>query len=385
MEFETKAIHFAQEPDKETGAVVPPIHLSTTFKQDGVGKTRGGFEYSRTDNPTRRILEKNVAALEGGKYGLAFSSGSAATATIQLMLNSGDHVICGDDVYGGTFRFFDKVMKNFSLKYSFVDTQDLSKLEGEIRNETRMIWLETPTNPLLKVSDIEAISRIAKENDLLLVVDNTFASPYLQNPLALGADIVVHSTTKYIGGHSDVVGGIVVLNDKKLYDKLQFLQNAAGAVPSPFDCWLVLRGIKTLALRAERHSSNAKEVVNFLNKKKNEGLVEKIYYPFLGEKSSLAKKQMKKGGGMVSFEIKGGADEAKGFLKHLKYFHLAESLGGVESLAEYPPEMTHGSYTEEERLERGIRPNLIRLSVGIENAKDLIDDLKNAFELTFGK
>ncbi len=383
MEFETKAIHFAQEPDKLTGAVVPPIHLSTTFKQEEVGKHKG-FEYSRTGNPTRLILEKNVASLENGKFGLAFASGSAATTTIQLLLNKGDHVICGDDVYGGTFRFFDKVMKRFGIQYDYVDTTQVENVERAIRDNTRMIWLETPTNPLLKVSDIRAIAKVAKENGIWLVVDNTFASPYLQQPLDLGADIVIHSTTKYIGGHSDVVGGIVVMNDEKIYEDLKFLQNAAGAVPSPFDCWLVLRGLKTLALRAERHSQNAEQIIQYLETKKEQGLVEKIYYPFRGDQAKIAKSQMKRGGGMISFEIKGGEKEANDFLKSLELFHLAESLGGVESLSEYPPTMTHGSYTEKERLERGINPNLIRLSVGIENVKDLINDLERGFKSVFG-
>lgn len=383
MEFETKAIHFAQEPDKETGAVVPPIHLSTTFKQDEVGKHKG-FEYSRTGNPTREILEKNVASLENGKYGLAFASGSAATTTLQLLLNKGDHVVCGDDVYGGTFRFFDKVMKRFGVSYDFVDTTLLENVEKALKPETKMVWLETPTNPLLKVSDIRAIAKICKERDLLLIVDNTFASPYLQNPLDLGADIVVHSTTKYMGGHSDVVGGVVVTNSQEIYEDLKFLQNAAGAVPSPFDSWLVLRGLKTLALRAERHSDNAEQIVEYLEEKMQKGIVERIYYPFRGDHEQVARSQMKRGGGMISFEIKGGQEEANTFLKGLKLFHLAESLGGVESLSEYPPTMTHGSYTEEERLQRGINPNLIRLSVGIENVKDLIADLESGFKRVFG-
>ncbi len=382
MEFETKAIHFAQEPDEMTGAVVPPIHLSTTFRQQEVGKHKG-FEYSRTGNPTRQILEKNVAALENGRFGLAFASGSAATTTLQLLLNKGDHVICGDDVYGGTFRFFDKVMKRFGVTYDFVDTTDIVSLENKINGNTKMIWIETPTNPLLKVSDIKTIAEIARKRNIILVVDNTFASPYLQNPLDFGADIVVHSTTKYMGGHSDVVGGVVVMNDEEIYEELKFLQNAAGAVPSPFDCWLVLRGLKTLALRAEKHSDNAEEIVRFLEEKEKQNLVERIYYPFRGEQAEIAKSQMKRGGGMISFEIKGGAKEANIFLKNLKLFHLAESLGGVESLSEYPPTMTHGSYTEEERLERGINPNLIRLSVGIENVGDLINDLENGFKSVF--
>ncbi len=382
MHFETKAIHVAQEPDKETGAVVPPIHLSTTFKQDEVGKHKG-FEYSRTGNPTRQKLEENIASLENGKFGLAFASGSAATATLQMLLNKGDHVVCGDDVYGGTFRFFDKVMARLGVEYDFIDMSNVSNLEKAVKPNTKMIWLETPTNPLLKITDLKAVADISKQRNIITVVDNTFASPFLQNPLDFGIDIVVHSTTKYISGHSDVVGGIVVLNDDDLHEQLRFLQNAAGAVPSPFDCWLVLRGVKTLALRAERHSDNAEKIVEFLVSQQDK--VERVYYPFLDShpNSDVARRQMKRGGGMVSFEIVGGKDQAFKFLKELKLFHLAESLGGVESLSEYPPTMTHGSYSEQERLERGIRPNLIRLSVGIENVDDLIEDLKNAFSIAF--
>ncbi len=381
VKFNTRAIHSGQEADKETGAVVPPIHLSSTFKQDGVGNHKG-FEYSRTGNPTRQILETNLASLENGKYALAFASGSATTTTLQLLLKKGDHVIVGDDVYGGTFRFFDKVMKNFGVTYSFVDTTKLTNITNAITSSTKMVWFETPSNPLLKISDIQAISNICKSNNLISVVDNTFATPFLQNPLDMGIDIVMHSTTKYIGGHSDVIGGALITNNSELYERLKFLQNAGGAVPSPFDCWLVLRGIKTLGIRMERHSSNAEKVMRFLEGKIDEGHVEELYYPFYSphKNSDIAKKQMKFGGGMISFDIVGGKEMANEFLSHLKYFTLAESLGGVESLAEYPPSMTHGSYTPDERLERGIKDGLVRLSVGIEDIEDLLDDLEHAFK-----
>jgi len=377
-EFETLAIHAGQEADKETGAVIPPIHMSSTFKQDAVGKHKG-FEYSRTGNPTRNQFEKLMASLEGGKYGLAFASGSAATATIQLMLNEGDHVVCGDDVYGGTFRFFDKVMKRFGVEYSFVDTTNPENVRGAIKENTRLIWLETPTNPLLKVSDLEAITKIAGEKGIMTVVDNTFASPYNQSPLELGASMVLHSTTKYVGGHSDLVGGVVVTSDESIHEQLRFLQNSAGAIPSPFDSWLAMRGVKTMAVRMERHASNAEKIVEYLLKREE---IDRVYYPFLEghPNSEVARRQMRTGGGMVSFDLRGGKKAAYDFLKALELFTLAESLGGVESLCEYPPDMTHGSIPEERRKEIGINPGLVRLSVGIENVDDLIADLEKGFK-----
>jgi cystathionine beta-lyase/cystathionine gamma-synthase len=379
MKFETNAIHAAQEADKETGAVIPPIHMSSTFKQESVGKHKG-FEYSRTGNPTRNKLEELIANLENGKFGLGFASGSSATTTIQLMLNKGDHVICGDDVYGGTFRFFDKVMKNFGIEYSFVDTRNPDNVKNAIQPNTKMLWLETPTNPLLKISDLQAISEIGLASDLMTIVDNTFASPYIQNPLNLGADIVLHSSTKYIGGHSDLVGGLVITSNEEIHEKLRFLQNAAGAVPSPFDCWLAMRGIKTLSVRVREHSKNAEKIVGYLSQNNH---VDKIYYPFLEthENYDIARKQMKLGGGMISFDLKAGKDSAYNFLKQLKIFTLAESLGGVESLCEYPADMTHGSIPESEREKIGIKPGLIRLSVGIEHVDDLILDLENGFKV----
>lgn len=375
--FETNAIHSGQEPDTETGAVIPALHLASTYRQDQVGDHKG-FEYSRTGNPTRNNLEEQVAGIENMKHGIAFSSGSAATMTVQQLLQKGDHVISGDDVYGGTFRFYDKVMRKFGVDYDFVDTSDIEVIQEHIKSNTKVIWVETPTNPLLKINDLEEIAQIGKENDLLTVVDNTFASPYLQQPGNYGIDIVMHSTTKYLGGHSDLVGGVLVLNDEELLEELRFLQNANGAVPSPFDCWLLSRGIKTLPVRMDRHSENATKIVEFLQ---TQDKVSKIYYPFLESHgdSNIAKKQMKLGGGMLSFDLPSESDAHK-FLKHLNIFYLAESLGGVESLAEYPPTMTHGSIPKERRHEIGINDGLVRLSVGLENINDLIEDLSTAFE-----
>lgn len=375
--FETKAIHCGQEPDMETGAVIPPIHLSSTFRQSEVGVHKG-FEYSRTGNPTRQRLEQQVAALEHAKYGIAFSSGSAATSTMQLLLESGDHVICGDDVYGGTYRFFDKVMKKFGVSYDFVDLSNPDNLKNSIKDNTKMVWLETPTNPLLKISDLTALSEIAQQNDIISVVDNTFASPFLQNPIKLGADVVVHSSTKYLGGHSDLVGGIVVTNNEEFTEKLQFLQNASGGIPSPFDCWLLMRGIKTLAVRMTQHSKSATKVVEYLSQL---NFIENIYYPFLDShnNSEVAKQQMKYAGGILSFDLPSAAS-AHAFLKKLNLFYLAESLGGVESLAEYPPTMTHGAIEPDRRHEIGINDGLVRLSVGLENVEDLIEDISQAME-----
>ena len=371
--FETNLIHGGHTADKETGAIMPPIHLSSTFRQEGVGKHKG-YEYSRTNNPTRSQLEKLVAKLEGGKYGLAFASGSATTSTFQLSLKQGDHVICGDDVYGGTFRFFDKVMKKFGVDYTFVDTTDTNNIKNAVNSSTKLIWLETPSNPLIKITDLSAVAKLAKDNNLFTVVDNTFASPYNQNPLKLGIDATYHSTTKYLGGHSDLVGGILVTSNDKIYEKMKFLQNASGAVPSPFDCWLAMRGIRTLSLRMEKHYHNAKAMVKFLTSRDE---INRVYYPFLDshKNSEVAKRQMKTGGGMVSFNLKGGKDAAYKFLSGLKIVSLAESLGGVESLCEYPPDMTHASVPDEQKMLQGIDPGLIRLSLGIEHVDDIINDI----------
>ncbi len=376
--FETRAIHTGCEPDPGTGAIMTPIFQTSTYVQESPGRHKG-YDYSRTHNPTRTALEKNIASLEGGNYGLAFSSGMSAISTIMQTLNTGDHIICCDDVYGGTFRLFDKVLKRYKLEFDFIDLTEPQSLEGHIKDNTRTVWLESPSNPLLKLIDIASIANIAKKNNILVVVDNTFATPFFQKPLKLGADIVMHSTTKYLNGHSDVIGGAVVTNDKELYDKLQFLQNAVGVVPGPFDCFLVLRGIKTLAIRMERHENNAMVVAQFLE---NHPKVRKVIYPGLEShpQHELARKQMVGFGGVITFFIKGGLGAARRFLEKVKIFSLAESLGGVESLIEHPAIMTHASLPKEVREKVGISDELIRISVGIENVNDLIDDLKKALE-----
>jgi len=381
LKFATKAIHVGEEPNlKEGGSgdVVTPIHLSSTFARKEIDKPTGGYEYSRTGNPTRHALEKRLAALENAKYGLAFASGLAAETTVLLsLLKKGDHVIAFDDLYGGTRRLFNQTISSFGLKFTYVDARYLENVERAIKRNTRIIWLETPTNPLMKLCDVRAISKIAREQNIITIVDNTFMSPYFQSPLDLGADIVLHSTTKYLGGHSDVVGGAVMLSNEQLYSKLKFNQNAIGAVPSPFDCFLVLRGIKTLALRMERHNYNALKIAEYLE---SHPRVEKMNYPGLKShpQHELAKKQMSGFGGVLSFEIKGNLKDVKNFVKKLKIFALAESLGGVESLIDHPALMTHVSLTREERKKIGITDNLLRLSVGIEDVEDLIADLKQA-------
>ena len=374
--FETRAIHAGCEPDSGTGAIMTPIFQTSTYVQESPGKHKG-YDYSRTHNPTRTALEKNIASLEEGKYGLAFSSGMSAISTITQMLNAGDHIICSDDVYGGTFRLFDKVLKKFNLEFDFIDLTRLQSLERYIKNTTKLVWLESPSNPLLKLIDIEATARTAKSRGIITVVDNTFATPFFQKPLKLGADIVMHSTTKYLNGHSDVIGGALVMNDQELYTKLQFLQNAAGGVPGPFDCFLVLRGIKTLAIRMERHAENALKIAQFLE---NHPKVRKVIYPGLTShpQHELARKQMTGFGGIVTFFIKGGLEAARRFLERVKIFSLAESLGGVESLIEHPAIMTHASLPKEVREKIGISDELIRVSVGIEHVDDLIGDLKQA-------
>jgi cystathionine beta-lyase/cystathionine gamma-synthase len=373
--FATRALHIGQGPDPATGAVVQPIHLATTFAQQGVGKHKG-FEYSRSGNPTRAALEECLAGLEGARHGLAFASGLGAETTLMLLLNPGDHVVYMEDVYGGTYRLFDKVLKRYGLSFSAVDAGDLDAVERSITAATKLVWLESPTNPLLRIVDIDAVSEVAHSKGALVCVDNTFATPYLQQPLRLGADLVVHSSTKYIGGHSDVVGGAIMTNNDELEKQLRFHQNAVGAVPSPFDCWLLLRGIKTLALRVERHCSNAMEVAAALEKNK---AVVRVHYPGLASHPghAIAARQMRMFGGMVSFEV---ADEATAMrtLERLKLFALAESLGAVESLAEHPARMTHASMPPSERERSGLGNGLIRLSVGVEDVADLIADLETA-------
>jgi len=374
MKFSTRAIHAGQEPDPTTGAVCTPIYQTSTYVQEGLNKHKG-FEYARTQNPTRDALEACLASMEGATHGLCFGSGLAAEGCIMHLLSAGDHVICGDDVYGGTYRLFEKVWKRYGLTFTFVDASDAKKVEAAIGPNTKMIWIETPTNPLLRLCDIKAIAKVGKDKGLITVVDNTFASPYLQNPIEMGADIVVHSVTKYLGGHSDVVGGAVLTSRDDLYETLKFHQNAVGAVPGPFDCFLVLRGVKTLAVRMEAHQKNAMAIAQYLEK---HPAVEKVMYPGLAShpQHALAQAQMSGFGGMVSFVLKGGLESARQFLGSTKLFALAESLGGVESLVCHPVSMTHGSIPKAERDARGVVDALVRLSVGIEDIDDLLKDLE---------
>ncbi len=378
--FATKAIHVGEDPrEHQFGDVVSPIHLSTTFGKRRIEDVEKGYVYSRTSNPTRDKLEKKLAVLENAKYALAFSSGLAAETTIILsLLRRGSHIVAFNDLYGGTKRLFDKVMNRFGIEVTYVDARDPVNVAKAIKQNTKMIWIETPTNPLLRLADIREISRIAHENNALLVVDNTFATPYFQKPLDLGADIVIHSVTKYISGHSDVVGGAVMVNDDEIYEKLKFHQNAVGAIMSPFDSFLVMRGIKTLAVRMEKHQENAMKIAEYLEEHE---MVEKVYYPGLKSHPQhiLARKQMTGYSGMLSFEIKGGLKNAVKFVESLEIFILAESLGGVESLIEIPALMTHAGIPREERLRIGIKDNLIRVSVGIEDVDDLIEDLEKGF------
>jgi cystathionine beta-lyase/cystathionine gamma-synthase len=377
MGFRTDAIHAGQEPDPATGAVTVPIYQTSTYVQEGLGKHKG-FEYARTQNPTRMALEKNMAVLERGVAGYAFASGMAATTALtQLLLKQGDHAICSDNVYGGTFRLFDKIVRHYGVEFTYVNTSNLSDLESAMRPNTRMVFIETPTNPVMSITDIRGVSEIVYRSDCRLVVDNTFMTPYFQRPIELGADIVVHSTTKYLNGHSDSVGGVAILKRKDDADKLQFIQNAAGGILSPFDSWLVLRGIKTLPVRMEAHNTNGMAVAQYLTGKKQ---VRKIYYPGLPEHPGheLAKKQMTGFGGMIAFDL-GSLESAKRFLETVKLCSLGESLGGVETLISHPATMTHASVPAEERQRLGITDGLVRISVGIEDVEDLIADLETAF------
>lgn len=374
--FGTRAIHAGQAPEPVTGAVMTPIFQTSTFAQESPGKNRG-YEYARTGNPTRTAYQECVAALEGAKFALAFSSGLATTDAILHTLKAGDHVLCCDDVYGGTFRIFDKVYRKLGLEFTFMDFSDLSKVEAAFQPNTKLLWMETPTNPMLKILDIEALTALARRKKAISVVDNTFMSSYFQKPLALGADVVVHSVTKYMNGHSDVVGGVLATSHSQLHEDLKFYQNAVGAVPAPMDCFLVMRGLKTLQLRMERHEKNAMEVAHFLEKHPQ---VEKVIYPGLEShpQHKLARKQMSGFGGMITFFIKGDLNTAKKFLERVQIFTLAESLGGVESLIEHPAIMTHASIPIENRMKLGIHDNLIRISTGIEDVADLIADLRQA-------
>jgi cystathionine beta-lyase/cystathionine gamma-synthase len=376
MKFETKAIWVGQAADKSTGATIVPIFQTSTFTQEEINKNKG-YEYSRVGNPTRTALDLCLASLEEGKYGLSFSSGLAAEHAIFSLLRPGDHVIVPEDMYGGTYRLIKEVFEPVNISFTFTDFSDISLIEQAFLPSTKMVWIESPTNPTLKIFDIGAISELSHKKNSTVVVDNTFLSPYFQKPLLLGADIVVHSTTKYINGHSDIIGGAVILNNTDLYEKILLLQKSVGAVPSPFDSWLTLRGVKTLALRMKQHEKNAFQVAWFLQKQPN---VLEVFFPGLESHPgyAIAKKQMTGFGGVVSFRIKGGLKEANVFFKKLKIFQLADSLGGVESLANYSALMTHDYFPEYLRKKIGVTKNLIRLSIGIEHIDDLIDDLKNA-------
>jgi cystathionine beta-lyase/cystathionine gamma-synthase len=383
VKFSTKAIHVGQEADPATGATIVPIYQTSTYTQEAVGKHKG-FDYSRTINPTRLALEKQLASLEGGAYGYAFSSGMAATAAVLNLLSAGDHAIVTDDLYGGTYRLFSRVLSRYGLAFTYVNMSDLDAVRAAVKPNTKLFWVETPTNPLLKLIDVNGVCAIrdGKAPKAAVVVDNTFASPYFQQPLALGADVVVHSTTKYIGGHSDVVGGVAITNVREIADAIKFHQNAVGGVPSPHDAWLTMRGAKTLALRMREHARNAQAIAEFLESHEE---VETVYYPGLPShpQHALAKRQMSGFGGMLSFVLKGPQSRALDFAKRLKYFSLAESLGGVESLICHPARMTHGSIPKEDRERRGITDGLLRLSVGVEDVDDLIDDLKTGLQESY--
>lgn len=376
--FATRAIHAGQAPDPTTGAIMTPVYLTSTYVQSSPGVHKG-WEYSRTHNPTRRAFEDCLASLEGGKFGFAFASGCAATTTIMHLLKAGDHVIAGDDMYGGTFRLFDKVLRHDGMQFSYVDLTNPDNFTKAIKPETKLVWLETPTNPTMKLVDIKKIAAEAKKHGILVVVDNTFMSPYFQRPLSLGADIVVHSVTKYIGGHSDVVGGACVTARQDLAERLQFLTNSMGGIQAAFDAFMCLRSLKTLPLRMKAHESNAMAIAKFLEAHPK---VQKVSYPGLAShpQHALAKEQMLGMGGMITFFIKGGMSAARTFLENVSVFSLAESLGGVESLIEHPAIMTHASVPEETRKVLGIDDSLIRLSVGVEDLEDLLGDLKHAFD-----
>jgi cystathionine gamma-lyase len=379
MKFGTKAIHAGVAPDPSTGAIMTPIYQTSTYVQEAPAKHKG-YAYARGANPTRNALQKSLAALENGKFAICFSSGMGATDAVIKLLNPGDEVITSNDLYGGSYRMFKRVFEKYGIKFHFIDLTKTSNIQPLINSKTKLFWLETPTNPLMNIVDIKACVDLAKKNNIWVAVDNTFASPYLQNPLDLGADIVMHSVTKYLGGHSDVIMGALVLNDEKLYQELAFIQNSCGAVPGPQDSFLVLRGIKTLHLRMERHCQNGKKIAEFL---KGHPKVGKVYWPGFTDHPNhdVAKKQMRDFGGMLSFTLKDDSmDKASTFMTSVELFSLAESLGGVESLINHPASMTHASIPKEERIKSGLLDSLIRLSVGVEDAEDLLDDLKQALD-----
>lgn len=377
MKLATKIIHAGAEPDPSTGAIMTPIYQTSTYVQEAPGVNKG-YEYARSQNPTRKALEDAYAIIENAKYALAFSSGVAATDSVIKLLNPGDEVIAASDMYGGSYRLFTKVWERYNIKFIYVDTSNIANVKAAVTTNTKLIWVETPTNPLMNITDIEAIAGIAKQANALLCVDNTFASPYLQNPIDLGADIVMHSATKYLGGHSDVIQGCLMMNDAALREKLYFIQKSCGAVPGPMDCFLVLRGIKTLHVRMKQHCVNGEKIAHWLRKHPK---VAKVYWPGFEDSAgyAVAKKQMRDFGGMISFELKDDSDnEVKRVLSSTHLFSLAESLGGVESLINHPASMTHASIPKEERIKNGLSDGLIRLSAGIEDAGDLIEDLSNA-------
>ncbi len=377
MGFSTDAIHAGQTPDPTTGAVITPIYQTSTYAQEALGKNKG-FTYGRTHNLTRSALESNIAALEKGKYGIVFSSGLAATHALMTLVKNGDHVIVSNNVYGGTYRLYELNLKDYGIDFSWVDTTNIKNIEAAIKPNTKMVFVETPTNPMLQLTDLEGVVKICKGNNLISITDNTFMSPYFQNPLMFGCDIVLHSQTKYINGHSDVISGILVTNDEKIHSRLRYVQNAFGSIPSPFDCWLILRSTKTLAVRMERHDYNARQFANFLVSSK---VAKKVYYPGLVShpQHDLAKKQMRGFGGMISADF-GDIETAKKILNNVKIFTLGESLGGVESLISHPATMTHSSVPQVEREKMGLTDSLVRFSVGLEDIDDLIQDIKNALK-----
>ena len=378
MKFDTKVVRAGIEPDPTTGAIVPPIYQTATYVLPEVGRDLG-FDYTRSANPTREILENNLATIEGGRFGTCFSSGMSAVDSVLKLLKKGDHVVCSDDVYGGVSRHFNNILVNYGLTFTYVDSSNPENVENAIRSETKLFWIETPTNPLLKITDLNAISKIAKKHQILFGVDSTFATPVFLRPFEFGADIVMHSTTKYISGHNQIIGGIIITNDEEIHERMKFVQKTIGAVPSPFDCWLTLLGVKTLHLRMHRHASNAQAVAEFLE---SHPKVEKITYPGLKShpQYGVAKEQMDGFSGMISFELKGGIPAGTTVMNNVKLCSLAESLGAVETMITHPASMTHVDVPVEERHARGLTDGLVRISVGIEDPEDIIDDLKQALE-----
>ena len=378
MKFDTKVLHAAIKPDLTTGSIVTPLHQTATYVMEEVGKDKG-FDYARSANPTRQMMEDHLAALDSGKYGVAFSSGMAAVDSCLKLLKTGDHVICSDDVYGGTYRLFNQLLINYDLHFTYVDTSFPDKIEKAIRPETKMIWAETPTNPLLKITDLNAVAKIAKKHDLFFSIDTTFITPVFLRPLEFGADLVIHSTTKYLSGHSQLIGGVVITNREDLFDQLKFVQKTVGAIPSPFDCWLTLLGVKTLDIRMKKHASNAQGVAEFLE---NHPKVASVTYPGLPSHPmyQVAKEQMSGFSGMISFELTGGISAGKTLMNSVQLAQIAESLGSVETMIAHPATMTHTAIPKEERLASGLTDGLVRLSVGIENVNDIIHDLEIALE-----